>query len=511
MGTSYNSSIVTDGLILNLDAANTKSYPGTPFVEVLIVGGGGGGGMDMGGGGGGGGVIQSTNVPVTVGAGMTVTVGAGGWGAPAGSGGMRGDGAGPQPASHAFTIGATDGGNSSFGGLTAIGGGHGASSYQDYSPDLVSGLKTAGSGGSGGGMTGYCYKATGGGGRTVGQGNFGGAGGPSWYSGGGGGAGAAGGSATGIPHGGVGVLSDINGTSLYWGGGGGGAAYSLSTGGNGGIGGGGGGAVGVTTGGAGLNAGSAGGGGSPGAQTNTPGGNAGANTGGGGGGGSHYNLTNAGGNGGSGIVIIRYPGPQNATGGTVTTVGTDTVHTFLSSGTFTPTSPWYGVDDLSTAKNKHILAGAPTITAGAWGLNGTTQGFTRNSALTGAATSCTVVIWCKSNDVTHMWARGNLSNGVYLGATSSNAYYQAGCGTPTYYVDLATVTNPHTPTNYLDNNWHMFEAKSVDFSAWTAFEWFQYAGFYLGGSVGCILVYSKILTATESAQNFLAFRGRYGV
>jgi hypothetical protein len=57
----------------------------------------------------------------------------------------------------------------------------------------------------------------------------------------------------------------------------------------------------------------------------------------------------------------------------------------------------------------------------------------------------------------------------------------------------------------------MFEAKSVDFSAWTAFEWFQYAGFYLGGSVGCILVYSKILTATESAQNFLAFRGRYGV
>lgn len=35
-----------------------------------------------------------------------------------------------------------------------------------------------------------------------------------------------------------------------------------------------------------------------------------------------------------GIVIIRYRGGQRATGGTVTTVGGDTVHTFTSSGTF---------------------------------------------------------------------------------------------------------------------------------------------------------------------------------
>lgn len=42
-------------------------------------------------------------------------------------------------------------------------------------------------------------------------------------------------------------------------------------------------------------------------------------------------------NGFGGVVIIRYPGPQRATGGTITTVGSDTVHTFTSSGTFTVT------------------------------------------------------------------------------------------------------------------------------------------------------------------------------
>jgi hypothetical protein len=42
----------------------------------------------------------------------------------------------------------------------------------------------------------------------------------------------------------------------------------------------------------------------------------------------------AGGNGGSGIVIISYPGIQRGTGGTVTTSAGFTIHTFTTSGTF---------------------------------------------------------------------------------------------------------------------------------------------------------------------------------
>ena len=46
---------------------------------------------------------------------------------------------------------------------------------------------------------------------------------------------------------------------------------------------------------------------------------------------------NPGGAGGSGIVIIRLPQAATSTTGspTVTTVGTDTVYTFLSNGTLT--------------------------------------------------------------------------------------------------------------------------------------------------------------------------------
>jgi hypothetical protein len=52
-----------------------------------------------------------------------------------------------------------------------------------------------------------------------------------------------------------------------------------------------------------------------------------ANRGGGGGGNTQA--------GGSGIVIIRYAGAQRGTGGTVTSAGGYTYHTFTSSGTFT--------------------------------------------------------------------------------------------------------------------------------------------------------------------------------
>jgi hypothetical protein len=46
-------------------------------------------------------------------------------------------------------------------------------------------------------------------------------------------------------------------------------------------------------------------------------------------------MTTAGGSGGSGIVIISYSGAQKGTGGTITSSGGNTIHTFTTSGTFT--------------------------------------------------------------------------------------------------------------------------------------------------------------------------------
>jgi hypothetical protein len=47
----------------------------------------------------------------------------------------------------------------------------------------------------------------------------------------------------------------------------------------------------------------------------------------------------AGGNGGSGVVVVSFvTGTMTATGGTVTTSGGNTIHTFTTSGTFTRTA-----------------------------------------------------------------------------------------------------------------------------------------------------------------------------
>jgi hypothetical protein len=87
-------------------------------------------------------------------------------------------------------------------------------------------------------------------------------------------------------------------------------------------------------------AGGSGGGGSGGMSTysaSANGGNGSANTGGGAGGGgrSQVNPFALGGAGGSGVGIVRYQGPQRGTGGTITSSGGYTYHTFTSTGYFT--------------------------------------------------------------------------------------------------------------------------------------------------------------------------------
>ena len=408
--------IVTNGLVLNLDAGDPDSYTRSqpPYVEVLVVAGGGGGGMDMGGGGGGGGVIYNSAYQITSATPITVTVGNGGVGAPAG-------GTNGQPSSHQFTISATNGSNSVFGSLTAVGGGYGASSYYGYTPNYG----YPGNGGSGGGPSGYSdggYRS--GGTGTAGQGFDGGQGGPQYYSGGGGGAGG---------KGVDGILYNILGTGYYWGGGGGGASYSTTPGGNGGIGGGGGGAVGTTTGGAGYNNGQAGGGGAPNSQANTPGGDAGANTGGGGGGGSHYNLTNKGGNGGSGIVIVRYPGLPAATGGTITYLNGYTIHTFTTSGTFTP----YAWNDVSGNGNNSTLTNGtsfnPNENGGVLDFDGTDDYSTvPSNAAWAIGQNGTLEMWVKrEGSVTtnhRLWCVVNNSSNLdaYVDISTSGLYLHGG-------------------------------------------------------------------------------------
>ena len=271
-------------------------------ISYMIVSGGGAGGRgnntEGGGGGGAGGLVYGTS-SVTSLQQFTVTIGAGGAGTafPAGNG-LRG-------------------GNSSISSISTIsvggGGGLGGAGPAPEAP--------GGSGGGGGSATGTGNLN---GSGTPGQGNAGGTGGmgPQLYSsGGGGGAGAVG--TNGVSGqsgpGGTGVAYSLSGSSVTYaggGGGGGGGSAPFSRPGAGGSGGGGG-----------------GGGDYPGPAVAVAGT---TNTGGGGGGATGPAPTSPGASGGSGIVVIVYPGTnQLGTGGTVTSAGGNTVHTFTSSGTFT--------------------------------------------------------------------------------------------------------------------------------------------------------------------------------
>jgi len=301
----------------------SRAAKGPVTVEFLVLGGGGGGGYQYSGGGGGGGYRTSVG---TSGAGasaeanlvcpsstpLTVTVGAGG----AWSGSYTG----------------AQGGNSTFHTITALGGGGGRNGTQ------TAGLHGSGAGGSndqpnwagGAGTTGQGY---GGGSGFSSPGHWMNIAGVAAYSGGGGGGSGGGGGGSYPTHdgtyyfngdydvpryrgtggdGGGGISSSITGSSVTRGGGGGGSNY-IGSGwrrGAGGSGGGGG-------------ASSAGGG---------------TNLGGGGGAGPGYwpnrssgPLYNDAGNGGSGVVIVRWL----TTAGAVPSVSAGLSWSYSNSGSYT--------------------------------------------------------------------------------------------------------------------------------------------------------------------------------
>ena len=248
---------------------------GTLKAEVLLVAGGGGGGRGerSGGGGGAGGMFELVSHYLPAGT-HSITIGSGGAKA-------AGD-----------NVSGTNGTNSSIGSYVAIGGGAGA------------GYPGANTGGSGGGGSPWSTSASGASG-TSGQGNSGGDGNNAsngYNGGGGGGKGANGGSGT-SPTGGAGSTSTYSGSAITGVGQLSGGSYYFA-----------GGGAGATQ----LNgsvpsvfAGGVGGGGNGSSASFSVAGTAAtngtANTGGGGGGGGGSSgMSMAAGNGGSGIVVIRY-------------------------------------------------------------------------------------------------------------------------------------------------------------------------------------------------------------
>ena len=270
------------------DTVNTYTFTPPSYattVRALVVAGGGPGGYKAGGGGGAGGLIYSNALAVTVGNTYKITVGEGG------------------SASTSITEFGKQGGSSSISnGVTevvrAIGGGAGGNFH-----DNNANWRIGQGGGSGGGSPHSGSKA---GAGTIGQGNAGGKGNGDGLAGGGGGASAEGGSALdsgdfrNAGSGGGGFECDISGiATFYAGGGGGGGKQVAAKPGTAGIGGNGGGGTG---------------------SRRDVNGTASAATagvdglgGGGGGGCGDVEALYQGGDGGDGIVIIRYASQGDGT------------------------------------------------------------------------------------------------------------------------------------------------------------------------------------------------------
>lgn len=169
--------------------------------------------------------------------------------------------------------------------------------------------------------------------------------------------------------------------------------------------------------------------------------------------------------------------------------------------------------DTSGYNNHHVLEGyyIPNSTnPRKFTLDGSTMGITRAAALTGATSTCTVVIWYSTTDTYELWAMGNQSGSWYLAAANDGAaYYHSNVGSPTNYIDCVVQT---VPQSFRTGAYHMWEAKNVDFTAWTYFQWFAYsATWHMAGNVSKIMVYNRALTAAESAQNHQALRGRFSI
>lgn len=302
-GISFSAAAATDIITVSSTAGyyngmaievKTTSLP--PTVDSLIVAGGGGGGAkqlsagEAGGGGGAGGLIYTTGTSVVAGGVYPVVIGTGG------AGGIFNNPTGNQ---------GVNGLDSSFDGITASGGGGGGSGINNATGNPL-GLAGGSGGGAGGANTGGPFA---GGTGIVGQGHNGGTtpSGASLRGSGGGGASTAGTTAS---VGGDGTANSITGSSVTYAGGGGGGANS-----GGGAG----------------SAGGAGGGGAGGGGTSSNAAAGTVNTGGGGGGAGDGTA----GAGGSGVVIVRYlTGSITATGGSMTTSGAYTIHTFNSGGNF---------------------------------------------------------------------------------------------------------------------------------------------------------------------------------
>ena len=514
--------ISTSGLIFHLDAADANNSLNGLDIEYLIVGGGGGGGPAFNvhacGAGGGAGAFRNDRLKVTASSSYSIVVGAGG---------VR---------TTTTVCGRSANGNdSSAFGSTSNGGAGGGTWCNTVSGSVMVGTSNGNASGSG----------AGGAGGDNGTGNLGGSGGDYGNNGGsqagtgnsngttscGGGGGAGGPGANGTSNstggdGGIGSFSNISGNGSYYAGGGAGGSTRGNSGG-GGLGGGG-------------------------NRGNPPGGhypsgageNGLANTGGGGGGASGGSTTAYGGSGGSGIVIIRYRGPQKATGGnSIYSNNGYTVHVFTSSGTFNISN--ITIDDLSpqNALGSFINMSDTNYVSnnlGYFTFDGTNEridtGTSFESSISGV-NNFSICCWVYPQNTQPNYADiwGNHSNYKGIVCQQNNNIvnqYSWGWGTGSSWAfgsgawnmsaqswtylacvrdgsDMITYANAKVVADNAVGSSSILPNTTFNFQIATGYD--LNSSRYFRGNISNFQVYNRALNYNEILQNYIANKGRYGL
>jgi hypothetical protein len=278
-----------------------------------------------------------------------------------------------------------------------------------------------------------------------------------------------------------------------------------------------------------------------------------------GGGGAAYNATPGssadGGAGGSGVVIVRYPGPQKATGGTITNIGGYTIHTFTTSGTFTPSAApanggaVYGLQDLSGNNNAGVAVNGPTYSSANGGsivFDGVNDGLNLNLGMDSSINTLTgdfaICSWFYRENTGSDY--GNLIGNYYTNSVATTNEWQLMISRSTtpvsfapYRVGTGYLFGGPIYSGYGLNTWinvvltrvgSTLTLYSNGVSVATATNTSQFgngstSNMYIGvdgngssepfgGKVANMLIYkNRGLTSAEVQQNFNALRGRFGI
>ena len=234
--------------------------------------------------------------------------------------------------------------------------------------------------------------------------------------------------------------------------------------------------------------------------------------------------------------MVRYPGSQRASGGTVTFVAGHTIHTFTTSGTFTPNgAPGTGTiwTDFSNNGNSGTLTNGPTyssVNGGSFVFDGTNDYVDCGNATSLSFTNnLTVSIWCSSNNAASY--RSPLMKTSSNSWTDGFGYYQVS-GTFAFYINqyngaqTVSVSKASFPiTNFVGTyngvNLKLYENGTLiqTGSSYTTNISNSSTNLEIGrggggsynwsGNIAQTQIYNRALSAAEISQNYNALKSRY--